>query len=344
MRVASLVNAVRRFWHGRAVEVFHRPAYRLAVPGVGGGGECEPRGADFALWYLLASGALAANQVLRPRRVTYEELARVHTPELLDGLSRAEKLSAVFAVDPADVRVDEVLGTFRLACGGTLLAAQACLDPERPRPGRRMLNLFGGFHHAGPARAGGVCPLNHLARAGRGPPAHALGLAARRGLWRGCVARAGGHRHRVVGGDVPAGAARLRPAGGALQLDRAHARPRGTGQRRRLQFQHGRPGRRPGPARPAAQAAARLLQRRGRRACAQPLRHPRRADPAGLRLVPHRDLRRGGGGRPSPPLRFDPPRGPPPPTPRGGGAGAPDRPRGAGALPPPSLTRRSGAP
>src|SRR5258708_25194205 len=165
MRVASLVNAVRRFWHGRAVEVFHRPAYRLAVPTLQGRGEFEPRRADFALWYLLASGALAANQVLRPRRVTYEELARVHTPELLDGLSRAEKLSAVFAVDPADVRADEVLGTFRPACAGTLPAAQACLDPERPRPGRRMLNLFSGFHHAGPAHASGLSPLHVVAQA-----------------------------------------------------------------------------------------------------------------------------------------------------------------------------------
>jgi acetoin utilization deacetylase AcuC-like enzyme len=163
MRVASLVNTLRRYWHGRAVEVFHHPAYRLAVPTLQGRGEFEPRRADFALWYLLSSGALAADQVLRPRRVTYQELARVHTAELLDGLSRAEKLAAVFSVDPADVRVDEVLGTFRLACGGTLLAAQACLDPERPRLGRRMLNLFGGFHHAGPARAGGFCPVNDVA-------------------------------------------------------------------------------------------------------------------------------------------------------------------------------------
>ena len=163
MRVASLVNTLRRFWHGRAVEVFHHPAYRLPVPMLQGRREFEPRRADFALWYLLASGALAANQVLRPRRVTYEELARVHTPELLDGLSRAETLAAVFSVHPADVRVDEVLGTVRLACGGTLLAAQACLNPERPRVGRRMLNLFGGFHHAGPARAGGFCPVNDVA-------------------------------------------------------------------------------------------------------------------------------------------------------------------------------------
>ena len=103
MRVASLVNTLRRFWHGRAVEVFHHPAYRLAVPTLQGRGEFEPRRADFALWYLLSSGALAADQVLRPRRVTYQELARVHTAELLDGLSRAEKLAAVFSVDPADV-------------------------------------------------------------------------------------------------------------------------------------------------------------------------------------------------------------------------------------------------
>ncbi|GAC1344191.1 MAG: hypothetical protein NVSMB23_18800 [Myxococcales bacterium] len=163
MRLGSISNRLRRYWHGRAVEVFHDPAYRVPLVSLEGRAVFEPRRADFALWYLVASGAVSLSRVRRPRRITYQELAYVHTPRLLDSLSQARTLAAVFAVDAADIRVDELLGTVRLACGGTLLAARACLAPGPPVLGRRVLNLLGGFHHAGPDRAGGFCAVNDVA-------------------------------------------------------------------------------------------------------------------------------------------------------------------------------------
>jgi hypothetical protein len=54
--------------------------------------------------------------------------------------------------------VDEVMTTVRLACGGTLAAARETLRTRAP-----ALNLLGGFHHAGPATAGGNCPVNDVA-------------------------------------------------------------------------------------------------------------------------------------------------------------------------------------
>ena len=156
-------NRVRRWLHGRDLAVWHHDSYRLPLSAVESRNGFEPRRADYAAWYLLERHLIAGSNLRTPRRAEYAELARVHTPELLDSLSRPEKLAAVFAVDPADIQVDEVLGAVRLACGATIDAARELLRPHPRTVGRRALNLFGGFHHAGPARAGGFCAVNDIA-------------------------------------------------------------------------------------------------------------------------------------------------------------------------------------
>jgi acetoin utilization deacetylase AcuC-like enzyme len=82
----------------------------------------------------------------------------VHSPDLLDSLGRPETLAGIFSVDPSDVPVDEVMTTVRLACGGTLGAARESIRTRAP-----ALNLLGGFHHAAPGAAGGLCPVNDVA-------------------------------------------------------------------------------------------------------------------------------------------------------------------------------------
>jgi hypothetical protein len=67
-------------------------------------------------------------------------------------------VASIFAADPSDVPVDEVMTTVRLACGGTLAAARATLETRAP-----ALNLLGGFHHAAPGTAAGNCPVNDVA-------------------------------------------------------------------------------------------------------------------------------------------------------------------------------------
>ncbi|HET8724341.1 MAG TPA: histone deacetylase [Anaeromyxobacteraceae bacterium] len=153
----ALLYRLRCLLKRREVDVWYDPAYRLPFTGAEFSG-LDPRRADFAAWWLRESKAIAAPWWRTPRRASYAELARVHEPALLESLSRPETLAGVFAVDPTDVPVDEVMRTVRLATGATVQAAGEALRRNRPQ-----LNLLGGFHHAGPASAGGFCPVNDIA-------------------------------------------------------------------------------------------------------------------------------------------------------------------------------------
>jgi acetoin utilization deacetylase AcuC-like enzyme len=162
--LASIENRVRRWLHGRDLAVWHAPEYRWPLSALEPRTGFQPRRADFAIWFLLERRALARANLRHPRRAGYEELARVHTPELLDSLGQAETLARIFSVDPSDVPVDETMKTVRLVCGATIDAAREMLSSVNPRRvGRRALNLLGGFHHARPDVAGGFCPVNDVA-------------------------------------------------------------------------------------------------------------------------------------------------------------------------------------
>jgi len=156
--LGPLVTRLASWLHRRDVSVWYDRLYRLPLSGIEATAGIEPRRADFAAWWLGASGAVASGAFRRPHRISYENLARVHAPELLESLGRPEALAAIFSVDPSDVPVDEVMTTVRLACGGTLGAARETLHTRAP-----ALNLLGGFHHAAPAVAGGLCPVNDVA-------------------------------------------------------------------------------------------------------------------------------------------------------------------------------------
>ena len=118
----------------------------------------EPRRADLALSYLLDSHVIRREDVRRPSRIGYDDLARVHTQSLIESLHDASSLSDVFGVVIDDAQLDEVLRMVRLACGGTLAAAREALRRETA-----TLNLLGGFHHASPNRGAGFCPVNDMA-------------------------------------------------------------------------------------------------------------------------------------------------------------------------------------
>jgi acetoin utilization deacetylase AcuC-like enzyme len=158
MELQRLQNLVRRRVFGRRAELWHHHSFRLPLSAVGGLTGFEPRRADLALWFLADAWAIDEKMIKRPNRVRYRELARVHTPELLESLSQPRTLARIFAVDESDVQVDEALNTIRLACGATVQAARS-----RLAHGGAALNLFGGFHHAGPDSAGGFCAVNDIA-------------------------------------------------------------------------------------------------------------------------------------------------------------------------------------
>ncbi len=154
----SLFRGVASWLHRRDVSVWYDRRYRLPISTLEATAGFEPRRADFAIWWLRECRAIDRRSVRTPHRVSWENLARVHTPELLESLGRPETLARVFAVDPGDVPVDEAMTTVRLACGGTLGAARETLLTRAP-----ALNLLGGFHHATPSVSGGFCPVNDVA-------------------------------------------------------------------------------------------------------------------------------------------------------------------------------------
>jgi acetoin utilization deacetylase AcuC-like enzyme len=155
----SLLFRAGAWLDGRDVTVWYDPRYRLPLSSLEAAVGLEPRRADFALWWLLRESGTVRRRVLRtPHRISYENLSRVHTPELLDSLGQPGTLARIFSVDPSDVPVDEAMITVRLACGGTLGGARESLRTRAP-----ALNLLGGFHHAAPAVAGGFCPVNDVA-------------------------------------------------------------------------------------------------------------------------------------------------------------------------------------
>lgn len=149
---------VRRLLRGAGLSLWYHPAYRLPFASIEALTGVEPRRADLVLTTLLTGGWCEHDDVRRPTRVRYEDLARVHTAEWLEKLHDPETLARIFAVDPSDVVVDEVLTTLRLACGATLGAARQAL-----REHSAAVNLLGGFHHAGPSSGGGFCAVNDVA-------------------------------------------------------------------------------------------------------------------------------------------------------------------------------------
>ena len=98
-------------------------------------------------------GALTPD--LSPR----EELLRVHSAAYLDDLAGGRHTWRTEASElPLSAEIEEF---FRLACGGTTLAARTAIERGW------AVHLGGGFHHAFEDKAEGFCYLNDLAVAAR---------------------------------------------------------------------------------------------------------------------------------------------------------------------------------
>lgn len=143
----------------RPLNVFYHESFRLPFAGADSrAGGLDTRRADDALHYLLRRHAISAGQIVRPNPASYEDLARVHSPQYLESLHEPNELARIFAIDPSEVHVDELLRSLRLAVGATVEAARRALAGQP-----RALTLFGGFHHAAPGRGAGFCALNDVA-------------------------------------------------------------------------------------------------------------------------------------------------------------------------------------
>ena len=142
----------------RPIPIFYDPAYRLPLPAFEGRMGGEPRRADFVAWYSQEDPLLSHCVLRAPERVSYDDLLRVHTPSYLDSLLQPETLGHIFATDPSEIPVDELLRSVRLGCGATVEATQWVL-----KRGGSAINLHGGFHHAARAHGSGLCAFNDLA-------------------------------------------------------------------------------------------------------------------------------------------------------------------------------------
>lgn len=153
-------NAIEKMGFSKTfpLTLFYDAIFRWPLASVESATGTEPRRADYVVWYLIASGAIARDELLTPQRILYADLARVHTARYLESLSSGETLAMIFAVDASDIPVDETVNTVRIACGATLDAARAALRTRAP-----AVNLIGGFHHAFPDKGGGLCAVNDMA-------------------------------------------------------------------------------------------------------------------------------------------------------------------------------------
>ena len=108
---------------------------------------------------LIASGDLAAVDIVEPQMPARAELERVHDPEFLDDLEQLTWTPRTLYSELPLTR--EIVDAYRLACGGTTRAAQLALERGA------AVHLGGGFHHAFAEHAEGFCYLNDLAVAAR---------------------------------------------------------------------------------------------------------------------------------------------------------------------------------
>jgi acetoin utilization deacetylase AcuC-like enzyme len=88
-----------------------------------------------------------------------EDLLRAHSAEYLEDLAGGRHTHRTMASELPMSR--EIAEFFRLACGGTTLAARIALEQGW------AVHLGGGFHHAFREKAEGFCYLNDLAVAAR---------------------------------------------------------------------------------------------------------------------------------------------------------------------------------
>jgi len=137
---------------------WYAPEYRPPLAATAHTSGFEPRRADLALWYLLDAGIVDADDLHTPRPADWSDLRRVHAPRLLESLTRGNTLARIYVTQEGEMPVDAMLDTLRLACGGTVAATRHALEHGGP-----TLNLLGGFHHAGPDRAGALCAINDVA-------------------------------------------------------------------------------------------------------------------------------------------------------------------------------------
>ena len=106
---------------------------------------------------LVEDGSIQPQDVFVPSPLTDEDILLVHSEEFLESLNDSAKLAEYLEAPqttmlPASVIRDKMVLPFRLASGGTLLAAREALKCDGVG-----INIGGGYHHAKPEHGEGFC-------------------------------------------------------------------------------------------------------------------------------------------------------------------------------------------
>ena len=107
---------------------------------------------------LIEEKLIRRKDILIPKKVSYEDMARVHDEDYLKKIkdpSVAAQLLRITDVDPWD---SYILDFFRTVAGGTIFAMEYVIKHNGI-----AFNLGGGFHHAQRDRAAGFCLINDVA-------------------------------------------------------------------------------------------------------------------------------------------------------------------------------------
>lgn len=106
---------------------------------------------------LIAEGVAGPSDFLEPEAASPEELALIHTPEFLDDLEHLRRTRRTMYSELPLTR--SVVDAYRIAAGGTILAARLALD----RVQKIVVHMGGGWHHAFADHAEGFCYINDIA-------------------------------------------------------------------------------------------------------------------------------------------------------------------------------------
>ena len=153
-RLRRQVGRLRARLRPPRLELIYARAYRFEWQGMPFD---ELRG-ERILTALASEGHVRPGGVLEPAPASYQALRRAHDDAYLESLARPEVVSRIFGAPLDDAAVRRIVELQRAMVGGTILATARALALRQP-----VVNLGGGFHHAGRAVGGGFCLYNDLA-------------------------------------------------------------------------------------------------------------------------------------------------------------------------------------
>jgi acetoin utilization deacetylase AcuC-like enzyme len=140
--------------------VVHHPGYQ-PPPTVA----ADPRRAERILAHLVGEGWLGASQIIPPKEISLDVLARVHGLDHLEQLDDPAVVArALGENDPLPREVAAaIVAAQRWPTAGTVRAAEIAVAGRLDDRGRVVCSLGGGFHHAGPKGAAAFCLVNDVA-------------------------------------------------------------------------------------------------------------------------------------------------------------------------------------